>query len=82
MNEDNSWDRGDKIDEVKVYFEPKEHKENKYKNRKIKSGIMIILIGIIFLLSNFFPKLNWGNLWPLLLIAVGTSFVIDSFKKN
>jgi len=82
MNEDNSQDIENEIDEIKVHFEAKDHKQNRHKNRNVMSGIMIILIGIIFLLSNFFPKLNWGKLWPLLLIAVGIGFVIDSFKKN
>lgn len=34
-------------------------------------GFFIIILGVIFLIDNFFPGFELGKLWPLLLIAVG-----------
>ena len=45
---------------------------------QLLAGIFIIIIGILFLLRNFdiIPNdVNFSNLWPLALIAVGLWFM-------
>ena len=50
--------------------------------KQVTSGVILLVIGTIFLLPRigaldifpgmeWFTKLNWGNLWPLFLVAVG-----------
>lgn len=45
-------------------------------------GIMLIILGIIFLLNNYgLDYINIGKLWPLFLIIVGISILLN-FKKK
>lgn len=41
-------------------------------------GLILIVIGAVFLLENlgFLPSNAWGVLWPLLIIALGVSFLM------
>lgn len=34
-------------------------------------GLILIVLGALFLLHNFVPWFNFGKLWPLILIAIG-----------
>ena len=46
-------------------------------NRRNILGIVLIVIGVIFLLGSFnlFWWLHWGNFWPLILIAIGVLII-------
>lgn len=70
------------IEEVKVHFESEEHSHKSEKNRRILGGIIVIAIGLIFLLNSLFPWVGWGRLWPVILIAVGITIMIQAFKKK
>ncbi|HBY57817.1 MAG TPA: stress-responsive transcriptional regulator [Candidatus Atribacteria bacterium] len=72
----------DVIEEVKEHFESEESYHKSEKNRRILGGIIVIVIGLIFLLNSFFPWVGWGRLWPLILIAVGITIMIQAFKKK
>ena len=45
---------------------------------KNTTGIMLILLGILFFIIQMFD-LDWSKIWPLILILVGLSFL---FGKN
>jgi len=46
-------------------------------------GIILIVLGVIFLLGSFnlFPWLHWGNLWPLILVAIGVLIILGTRKR-
>jgi len=44
-------------------------------------GIILIIIGTLFLLDNFFPRFDFGDFWPLILIAIGAGLLLRS-KNN
>jgi phage shock protein PspC (stress-responsive transcriptional regulator) len=46
--------------------------------RRSIGGIILIIIGVLFLLDNFFPKYDFGDFWPLILIAIGAGLLIRS----
>jgi phage shock protein PspC (stress-responsive transcriptional regulator) len=69
------------IEEVKEHFESKESNHNIERNRRIWGGIIVIIIGVIFLSGSFFPWVAWGNLWPLIVIALGIIIMVQAFKK-
>jgi hypothetical protein len=48
-------------------------------NTNVMGGLILIVIGVLFLLQNFLAINIWANFWPLLLIAVGLGII---FKKN
>ncbi len=39
-------------------------------------GVILIAIGVLSLFGQFFPFLNWDNLWPLIVVGVGVAFFI------
>lgn len=46
-------------------------------------GILLIILGIIFLLSTFdiFWWFRWGYLWPLVLVAIGLIVIFGVRRK-
>ncbi len=56
--------------------------EDKKKLTAIVSGVIVILIGLIFLINNFIP-ISWvWKLWPLILVAIGTVMIYKAVKKG
>jgi phage shock protein C len=71
----------DVIEEVKGHLETRERTSISGKNERLLGGIIIIIIGVIFLLNSFFPWIVIGRLWPLILIAAGIIFIIQAYRK-
>lgn len=48
------------------------------------AGAIILTIGIIFLINNFFPFIGLGmkKLWPLVIIAVGGSILLSPKRRD
>ncbi len=46
-------------------------------------GIIIIVLGILFLLGSFdfFWWFSWGNLWPLILVVVGLLIIFSTRRR-
>ena len=40
-------------------------------NNSIMGGVILITLGILFLLANLVPGLDFGDLWPVLLLVIG-----------
>jgi len=64
-------------DPATAYFKSLEEKKAK-RNRNI--GIVLMVIGIIFLADNFIPRIHFGDFWPIILIALGVSLLLNSKK--
>jgi Putative adhesin/Domain of unknown function (DUF5668) len=54
--------------------------------RSVFGGVLLILIGILFLLRNHFPELNIGHIlrlyWPVILIVWGLAKLFDNFSAR
>jgi phage shock protein PspC (stress-responsive transcriptional regulator) len=62
-----------------------ENMEQKMKQKSdgsIWGGIILITIGSIFLIDRFVPRIDFGDLWPLILVVIGAILIINSFQKN
>lgn len=44
-------------------------------------AVILIVIGIIFLLGNFFTWLSWKYLWPLILISIGLLIIFGRRRE-
>lgn len=55
--------------------------EEKRQNRNRFTGIVLIVLGCIFLADIFVPRIHFIDFWPLILIAIGASLLVNS-KKN
>jgi len=62
--------------------EPEEVAKVHHRRRNL-FGIILIVLGVIFLLGslNLFPWLHWGNLWPLILVAIGVLIILGTRKR-
>lgn len=89
-NENRSGDIGENIKEgaSKMAQEIKEKtqeidKEEKDKKGRLVGGLVILAVGLIFLFNNIMPQLglNFGKLWPLIIIIIALGIIIDSGKK-
>ncbi len=49
--------------------------------RRNVAGVILIIIGVLFLADNFIPRFDFGDYWPLILIAIGFGLLLKS-KKN
>ena len=45
-------------------------------------GIGLVLIGVWFLLREYLPDINWGLLWPLVLVGVGALILFTSMRRR
>lgn len=55
--------------------------EETSKHRRTNTaGILLIVIGLIFLADNLFPMLDFDKFWPLILIAIGVGLLLN-WKK-
>lgn|SRR5574341_408964 len=52
--------------------------ETKTDKGRLLAGVILLILGFIFLASNFLPWFNFGKLWPLLLIVIG---IVVLFKS-
>jgi phage shock protein C len=43
------------------------------------AGIILITIGGLFLMDRFIPRINFGDLWPVLLIVIGVILIGRNF---
>ncbi len=53
--------------------------EQKHKRSSI-FGVVLVVVGLLFLLDNFIPRIHFGDFWPLLLIAVGVGLLLNARK--
>jgi phage shock protein C len=45
-------------------------------------GLILIVVGMLFLVSRFIPGIHFGDLWPVLLIVVGVILISKSNPSN
>ncbi|HKZ22045.1 MAG TPA: PspC domain-containing protein [candidate division Zixibacteria bacterium] len=55
-----------------------ETSEEKGNRGRLLAGVILLILGFIFLASNFMPWFQFGKLWPLLLIVIG---IVVLFKS-
>jgi phage shock protein PspC (stress-responsive transcriptional regulator) len=46
------------------------------------AGIVLILMGTLFLANEFLPDFNFGRYWPVLLVVVGVALLFTASKKD
>lgn len=60
--------------------EKKDHSKEHGKGSLI-GGIILITLGILFLVEKFFPGLDFGDLWPIILIVAGILILKNSYSN-
>ena len=50
-------------------------------NKKVLGATILILLGILFLLDNLLPRFDFGDYWPIILIALGVGIIIKATRN-
>ncbi len=50
-------------------------------NGSVMGGIILIVIGGLFLADNYLPHFRFGDTWPLILVAIGIGLIMNSIHR-
>ena len=64
---------------MNIENDKKENCKKPKTNGGIIGGVVLITLGVLFLLDQFIPNVNFGDLWPVLLIVIGISILFKNF---
>ena len=57
--------------------------QTKERNRgSFIGGMVLITLGVLFLADELIPQINFGDLWPVILIVVGVGLLINAVTKR
>jgi phage shock protein PspC (stress-responsive transcriptional regulator) len=57
--------------------------QTKERNRgSFIGGMVLITLGVLFLADEFIPQVNFGDLWPVILIVIGVGLLINTITKR
>jgi len=59
----------------------KPNQESKFKGNLI-GGLVLITLGAIFLVDQFVPRIDFGDLWPIILIVIGVALLVNAYGKQ
>jgi phage shock protein C len=45
-------------------------------------ALVLITLGFLFLADEFIPHINFGDLWPVILIVIGIGLLVNSISKR
>lgn len=65
-------EKSDAAEPVRVY---------RHGERPHLGAYILILLGVLFLINEFVPELNFGRLWPLILIALGIGILARGQRR-
>lgn len=60
----------------------KKQAEKQRNEGSLIAGIILITLGGLFLAGQFIPRINFGDLWPVLLIVVGILIIFGSSRNG
>jgi len=58
-------------------YQPKHPEDRKgiSQNGSLIAGVILITLGALFLIDRFIPRIDFGDLWPVLLVVIGIGLV-------
>ena len=60
-------------------WQPRHHDERR---GAIVGGLVLVFLGLAFLAQEFFPDLDIGRFWPLILIIIGAALLLSSVRRG
>ncbi|MFO8087240.1 MAG: PspC domain-containing protein [Bacteroidales bacterium] len=68
-------------DEMKQSMRETKHMRRRQRDN-LTGGIILISIGILFLIDNLVPGINFSDLWPIFLIIAGVIILVNNVKHS
>ena len=56
--------------------------EHRHGHGNIVGGLVLLVIGFLFLAENFLPDFHFGDWWPLILVAIGVGLLYRAVRSN
>jgi phage shock protein C len=56
--------------------------EHRHGHGSIVGGLVLLVIGFLFLAENFLPDFHFGDWWPLVLVAIGAGLLYRAVRSN
>jgi phage shock protein PspC (stress-responsive transcriptional regulator) len=56
--------------------------EHRHGHGSIVGGLVLLVIGFLFLAENFLPDFHFGDWWPLVLVAIGAGMLYKAIRSN
>lgn len=69
-----------KEEDIKSEYIPAEKPIQQRNTRKI-FGIILLILGVVFLINNIIPSLDFEIIFPLILIGIGIYLIMESLKS-
>jgi len=61
---------------------PEAPQAKKRKKGSLIGGMVLITLGMLFLADEFIPRINFGDIWPVILIVIGAGLLINTVHKS
>jgi len=65
--------------DAKAYYSSLDKQREK---RRTFAGLILLVLGLIFLADNFIPRISIGEFWPLILVAAGAAILINARRNK
>ncbi len=52
------------------------------RHNSLTGGVVLIVLGLLFLANNYLPHFDFSDTWPLILIAIGVALIFGSIHKD
>jgi len=52
------------------------------RSRALLPGLLLIVLGALFLANNLLPRFHFGDYWPIILIAIGIGILLKSSPRQ
>ena len=59
-----------------------ENNKGKSESGNIVAGVVLITIGALFLVNRYFPEIDFRDLWPWSLIAIGVLILAKGLRNR
>jgi phage shock protein C len=56
--------------------------DHRHGHGSIVGGLVLLVIGFLFLAENFLPDFHFGDWWPLILVAIGVGLLYRAVRSN
>ncbi len=62
--------------------QPQNQYEERHRRGSVVGGLVLLVIGLLFLGQNFLPDFNFGDWWPLILVAIGAGLLYKAIRPS
>lgn len=80
--ESNEFTKNNEKVSDKDFISEKTEEKTGHSKGSIFAGIILIMLGFIFLADRIIPNINFGDFWPVILIVIGLLMLGGTFRRK